>query len=189
MSRLAKKPVPLPAQIQVSFTSETFTVTGPLGAQTRALPRSVSLTKEEGGIRVSGTDEAPETKMLLGTTVAHLKNMIAGSQTPFSKKLIIEGIGFKAEVKPARPDDPGRSSGGTEVVMALGFSHPVKLAIPAGLKVTAEKGALTISGSEREAVGQFAARVRAQKKPEPYKGKGIRYETEVIRRKQGKKTV
>ena len=177
MSRLAKKPVPLPAQVQVSQTESSFTVTGPLGAQTRELPRAVSLTKEEGGIRVFGKDESPETKMLLGTTVAHLKNMIAGSVTPFSKKLIIEGIGFKAQVKV------------TEVVMALGFSHLVKLAIPAGLKITTEKGALTISGSDREAVGQFAARIRSKKKPEPYKGKGIRYDTEVIRRKQGKKTV
>ncbi len=177
MSRLAKKPIPVPEKVTVTYADGSMTVTGPLGAQTRALPRSISLTKEDGGIRVAPKNDNPETAMLLGTTAAHLKNMIAGSQTPFVKKLIIEGIGFKAEVK------------NNEVTLALGFSHPVKVAIPANLKVIAEKGALTISGSEREAVGQFAARVRAQKKPEPYKGKGIRYDGEVIRRKQGKKTV
>ena len=102
--------------------------------------------------------------------------MIAGVNTPFVKKLIIEGIGYKSEVK------------GTNLVMALGFSHPVILAIPEGLKVTAEKNVITISGSDKEVVGAFAAKVRSQKKPEPYKGKGIRGEFEVIKRKQGKKS-
>ncbi len=189
MSRLAKKPLTLPPNVEVSFSRETMTVTGPLGAQTRVLPRGITLAKEEGGLRVSAGNDEPQTKMSLGTTVAHLKNMIAGSVTPFSKKLIIEGIGFKAEIKPARPDDSGRSGGGTEITLSLGFSHTIKVQIPAGLKVVSEKGALVISGSEREAVGGFAARIRALKKPEPYKGKGIRYDNEVIRRKQGKKTV
>jgi len=114
---------------------------------------------------------------MLGTYAAHLKNMIRGVVAPFEKKLIIEGIGFKAEVK------------GGELVLALGFTHPVKIKIPDGLKVSSEKGAISVSGSDKEAVGQFAAAVRALKKPEPYKGKGIRYDGEVIRRKQGKKTV
>jgi len=102
--------------------------------------------------------------------------MIKGSTEMFVKKLIIEGIGFKAEVK------------GSSLQLALGFSHPVTVAIPKELKVVSEKGLLSISGGNIETVGAFAARVRALKKPEPYKGKGIRYETEVIRRKQGKKT-
>ena len=116
------------------------------------------------------------TRELLGTTVAHVRNMIQGSREAFVKKLIVEGIGFKADVK------------GAEMVLSLGFSHQIKAAIPQGLKVTSEKGIVTISGSDIEAVGAFAARIRAFKKPEPYKGKGIRYENEVIRRKQGKKT-
>ena len=146
----------------------------------------IALAACEAGVRVTvGTDgevtvtpknNALTTKMLVGTTVAHIRNMIQGSREPFVKKLIVEGIGFKAEVK------------GVEIVLSLGFSHQIKVAIPQGLKVTSEKGILSINGSDIEAVGAFAARIRALKKPEPYKGKGIRYETEVIRRKQGKKT-
>jgi large subunit ribosomal protein L6 len=102
--------------------------------------------------------------------------MIAGVNTPFVKKLILEGIGYKSEVK------------GTNLVLALGFSHPVNVAIPEGLKVTAEKNLITITGINKELVGEFTASVRALKKPEPYKGKGMRYEGEVIKRKQGKKT-
>jgi large subunit ribosomal protein L6 len=96
--------------------------------------------------------------------------------TPYSKKLILEGVGFKSEVK------------GSELHLALGFSHPVVIKIPEGLTVTAEKNNITITGINKELVGEFAASVRAKKKPEPYKGKGFRYDTEVIRRKAGKKT-
>jgi large subunit ribosomal protein L6 len=103
--------------------------------------------------------------------------MIAGVQTPYQKKLILEGVGFKSEVK------------GKEIHFALGFSHPVIVKIPEGLTVTAEKNIITVSGIDKEMVGSFTASVRALKKPEPYKGKGMRYEDEVIRRKQGKKTV
>ena len=103
--------------------------------------------------------------------------MIAGVQTPYQKKLILEGVGFKSEVK------------GKDMHFALGFSHPVVVAIPEGITATAEKNNITISGIDKELVGNFTASIRALKKPEPYKGKGMRYDTEVIRRKQGKKTV
>jgi large subunit ribosomal protein L6 len=103
--------------------------------------------------------------------------MIAGVQTPYSKKLILEGVGFKSEVK------------GKEFNFALGFSHLVIVKIPEGITATAEKNIITISGIDKELVGSFTAAIRALKKPEPYKGKGMRYEGEVIRRKQGKKTV
>lgn len=102
--------------------------------------------------------------------------MIQGVVTPFEKKLLVEGVGFKWEVK------------GTNLQLALGFSHPVIIAIPQGVTVTAEKSTLTISGIDKEAVGLFANKVRSFKKPEPYKGKGIRYSDEVVRRKQGKKS-
>ena len=102
--------------------------------------------------------------------------MIKGVETPYQKKLILEGVGFKSEVK------------GKEIVFALGFSHPVIVKIPEGLTVTAEKNNITVTGIDKELVGSFTAMVRALKKPEPYKGKGMRYEGEVIRRKQGKKT-
>ncbi|MCI0566094.1 50S ribosomal protein L6, partial [bacterium] len=103
-------------------------------------------------------------------------NMIHGVHTPYEKKLIIEGIGFKAEVS------------GKNIILSIGFSHKVTVPIPDGITATVEKNVITISGIDKELVGLFAARVRAKKKPEPYKGKGIRYEKEIIRRKQGKKT-
>src|SRR6185503_14360926 len=115
-------------------------------------------------------------KSLWGTYASHIKNMIAGVETPYQKKLILEGVGFKSEVK------------GKEFHFALGFSHPVIVKLPEGITATAEKNNITITGIDKELVGSFAAGVRALKKPEPYKGKGMRYEGEVIRRKQGKKT-
>jgi large subunit ribosomal protein L6 len=102
--------------------------------------------------------------------------MLAGVVTPYEKKLILEGVGYKSEVK------------GTDLALALGFSHPVKVAIPEGLTMTAEKNNLTITGIDKELVGSFAAKIRSLKKPEPYKGKGFRYADEVIKRKQGKKS-
>ena len=107
--------------------------------------------------------------------MSHISNMITGVVTPFSKKLLVEGVGFKWEVK------------GQDLHLSLGFSHPVVKVIPEGLTVLAEKGALTITGIDKEAVGLFANKIRSLKKPEPYKGKGIRYSDEVVRRKQGKK--
>lgn len=177
MSRLAKKPIQIPEKVEVTLGGNAVTVKGPLGALTRSVPPAIGLVQEGKEIRVSAKDDSLEAKQLLGTVVAHLKNMIKGSAEPFVKKLIIEGIGFKADVR------------GQEIVLSLGFSHPIKVAIPPNLKVVNEKGVLTISGPDIETVGSFAAEIRALKKPEPYKGKGIRYDGEVIRRKQGKKTV
>lgn len=176
MSRLAKKPIPIPDDVEVTAGGGTITVTGPHGTLSRAFHPSVELVLEEKAIRVSPQSGA-DAGAHLGTSVAHIRNLLHGAREPFIKKLIVEGIGFKAEVK------------GQDIALSLGFSHPVKVKIPPNLKVTSEKGVLTISGVDIEAVGQFAARLRALKKPEPYKGKGIRYEGEVIRRKQGKKTV
>jgi large subunit ribosomal protein L6 len=116
-------------------------------------------------------------KSLWGTYASHIKNMIKGVETPYQKKLILEGVGFKSEVK------------GKTFNFALGFSHPIIVSIPEGIVATAEKNNITISGVDKELVGSFTAAIRALKKPEPYKGKGMRYENEVIRRKQGKKTV
>lgn len=177
MSRLAKKPIPIPEKVTVTVAGNDVSVTGPFATLSRRFPHSVGIAVEEGGVRVAPQDEALQTKMLVGTVVSHISNMLSGSREPFAKKLIVEGIGFKAEVK------------GQEVVLSLGFSHPVKVKIPRNVKVTAEKNVLTVSGADIEATAQFAAQLRALKKPEPYKGKGIRYEGEVIRRKQGKKTV
>jgi large subunit ribosomal protein L6 len=173
MSRVAKKPIIIPEKTEVKVNGLTVSVKGPLGEISRDFKAGVEIKVENGTVVV--TLKRSEDYMLWGTYASHIKNMIEGVNTGFAKKLIIEGIGFKSDVK------------GAELVMSLGFSHPVSVIIPAGLKVAADKNIVSINGIDSEAVGKFAAKVRSLKKPEPYKGKGIRYEKEVIRRKQGKK--
>jgi large subunit ribosomal protein L6 len=175
MSRLAKRPIAIPAKTEITVSGGTVAVKGPKGTLSKPIHRAVSIEVKEDGVQVSPKGTSIEARALIGTYAAHVRNMITGVNTGFSKKLLIEGVGFKWDVQ------------GKTLNLALGFSHPVKVAIPENLTVVADKGALTISGFDREAVGQFAANIRALKKPEPYKGKGIRYEGEVIRRKQGKK--
>ena len=138
---------------------------------------SYPVSVKEGKIIIEDKKPTKNQKKLIKTTASHIRNMFEGVNKAFEKKLIVEGIGFKSDVK------------GKELHMALGFSHPVVLNIPEGLKVIAEKNIITVTGIDKENVGQFVAKVRSMKKPEPYKGKGIRYSDEVIRRKQGKKSV
>ena len=176
MSRIGKKPIIIPVGTEVKVSGTTLTVKGPAGTISREFKPAILFTVAPGELQVTLQKKDRESSALWGTYASHASNMIAGVATPFQKKLVIEGIGFKAEVK------------GEELVLNLGFSHQIKVKIPKGLKVVGEKGALNISGVDTELVGQFAAKVRALKKPEPYKGKGIRYDDEVIRRKQGKKT-
>lgn len=176
MSRIGKKPIVIPAGTEVSISGYTLTVKGSQGTITREFKPVVAFSVSDGTLLVSPQKKDRASAALWGTYAAHAANMIAGVTKQFQKKLIIEGIGFKAEVK------------GEELILNLGFSHQVKVKIPKGLKVVAEKGTITISGIDTELVGHFAAKVRDLKKPEPYKGKGIRYDNEVIRRKQGKKT-
>lgn len=177
MSRLAKKSIKIADKTDVVIASDKVTVKGPLGELSLEVSPNILIEKDAEGIKLTPKTDDLETMSLWGTYASHIMNMIEGVTKGFSKKLIVEGIGFKADVK------------GNEIVMSLGFSHPVKVAIPEGVKVTMEKNNLIITGSDKNAVGQLAAYVRSQKKPEPYKGKGIRYEDEVIRRKQGKKSV
>lgn len=176
MSRLAKKPILIPEKTTVTLEGNAVKVKGPLGELSRAFPSVVDVSIKGGEIAVALKDAGREHKALSGTAVAHIKNMIAGVNKPYEKKLLIEGVGFKADAQ------------GAKLNLALGFSHPVVLEVPQGLKVVTEKGVITISGVSKDVVGQFAAKVRSLKEPEPYKGKGIRYADEVIRRKQGKKT-
>lgn len=177
MSRLAKKPIQIPEKTDVSYAGGVLTVKGPLGTLTKTFRPEIEVKIENKEVTLTPVRNSLDILALWGTYAAHLKNMLAGVNTLYTKKLIVEGIGFKSDVK------------GKELVLALGFSHPVIMPIPEGLKVTAEKNIITISGIDCELVGQFAAKVRSMKKPEPYKGKGVRYEGEVIRRKQGKKSV
>jgi len=176
MSRIGKQQLTIPAGTDVTLTAGVITVKGPKGTLSREVKDTIDITINGSEITFAPKGTDPLAKALWGTYASYVKNMIAGVNTPFSKKLILEGVGFKMDVK------------GTNLEMALGFSHPVIVAIPEGLTVTTEKGAATISGIDKEQVGQFSASVRALKKPEPYKGKGFHYSDEVVRRKQGKKT-
>jgi large subunit ribosomal protein L6 len=175
MSRLAKRPIALPPKTEVSVSGTTLMVKGPKGTLEKPLHRLINIEVGQEGVQVSPRGVSLESRAALGTYASHVRNMLMGVTQGFQKRLLIEGVGYKWEVA------------GKNLKLALGFSHPVVVAIPEGLAVTVEKGALVISGFDKELVGQFAANIRALKKPEPYKGKGIRYEGEVIRRKQGKK--
>ncbi|MDO8548434.1 MAG: 50S ribosomal protein L6 [bacterium] len=180
MSRLAKQPIAIPAKTEITVLGlpgqgGLVSVKGPKGTLTRAGNRLIMVEVGKEGVQVSTKSETIEARAALGTYASHVRNMFEGVTKGFTKKLLVEGVGFKWDVQ------------GKILNLSLGFSHPVKMPIPEGLTVTVDKGTLTISGFDKELVGQFAANVRAQKKPEPYKGKGIRYEGEVVRRKQGKK--
>ncbi len=177
MSRISKKPIAIPEKTTVLFSAGVLTVKGPLGELKKEFRPEIEVKVENNEVILTPVRQSIDILALWGTYGSHLKNMLAGVNTLYQKKLIIEGIGFKSDVK------------GKELHLALGFSHLVKVAIPDNLKVTAEKNIITVSGMDCEAVGQFTAKVRSFKKPEPYKGKGIRYDDEVIRRKQGKKSV
>ena len=176
MSRIGKQTVIIPAGTEAKLTGTIFSVKGPKGSLTRDFPGAVTLHITGNEITFTPNKEGDRTiNALWGTYASHVKNMVIGVNEGYSKKLILEGVGFKSEVA------------GQSLNLALGFSHPVKIVIPVSLTVTAEKNNITISGIDKELVGSFTASVRANKKPEPYKGKGFRYSDEVIRRKQGKK--
>lgn len=176
MSRIGKQQLSIPAGVTVTFDAHAVRVKGPKGEIVRPLRDEIVFTQENNLLTSEPRRNDKFSRSLWGTYMSHIKNMIKGVVTPFERKLLVEGVGFKWEVK------------GNTLNMSLGFSHPVLVEIPAGLTVVAEKGSLTITGIDKELVGLFSSKIRSLKKPEPYKGKGIRYSDEVIRRKQGKKS-
>lgn len=177
MSRLGKIPVIIPAGVTVTLEDGVLTVKGPKATLTRAVRLAdVQITIAENEITIApGTTDLA--KALWGTYAAHVRNMIKGATEGFTRILDIEGVGYRAEVK------------GNDLVLSVGYSHPVPLTIPDCISAVVEKSAITLTGADKEALGQFAANVRKVRKPEPYKGKGIRYRDEFIIRKQGKKAV
>lgn len=178
MSRIGKKPIIIPEKTEVTLSGDVLTVKGPLGEISKKVRiDAIDVKIEDGAVTLTPKKDTLENKALWGTFGSHIKNMVEGVNKGYEIKLIVEGVGFKADVQ------------GTTLVMSLGFSHQVKIEIPKGIACKVEKGEITISGIDKEVVGQFAAVVRSNKKPEPYKGKGIRYSDEVIRRKEGKKSV
>lgn len=167
----------IPAGVDVSVASGVLSVKGPKGTLTRKTVPDVVITIQDGEVTLTPKAGSDTAKALWGTYAAHLGNMIKGVTEGFTKKLEIEGVGYRAEAQ------------GQKMKLNMGYSHPVELVVPEGLAVTVEKGLITITGHDIEKVGQFAADVRAVREPEPYKGKGIRYQGEYIIRKQGKKGV
>lgn len=176
MSRIGKKPVTIPSGVEVKATENTVAVTGPKGNLSRDIHPAVKIDVAESEVVVSPVEETRLANALWGTFASHVANMIQGVTEGYTKKLIIEGVGYRAETQ------------GNNLVMQLGYSHPVEMEIPEGVEVSVEKNIVSVSGIDKEKVGQFAAEIRSKREPEPYKGKGIRYEDETIRRKEGKKS-
>lgn len=177
MSRLARKPIAIPSKVTVSTDGGVLSVKGPVATLERPIHPAVSLSVTPEGVTVAPADDTKLARALTGTFAAHARAMISGVETPFKRVLVMKGVGFKVELK------------GRDLVFNVGFSHPVTLTIPEGLEAKVEKLTITVEGADKQKVGQFAAEIRAIKPPEPYLGKGIAYDNEVIRRKQGKKAV
>lgn len=176
MSRIGKKIIAVPEKTEVRFADGVFTVKGPHGELSREFKRDVEISIGDEGVTLKPLRSSIETNALWGTYASHITNMIKGVNEPYVKKLIIEGVGYKWDAQ------------GDVINLSLGFSHPVKMKVPQGITVKTEKNVMTMTGIDKEKIGQFAAEIRGLKEPEPYKGKGIMHEGEVVRRKQGKKT-
>lgn len=177
MSRIGKRNISIPSGTEVRVSGDELVVKGKGGELKKPLHPGITISVSGSDVTVTPNGHSRLSRALWGTYAAHVKNMIAGVNTPFSKKLQIEGIGYRAEMM------------GKQLKLLIGLSHPVLVDIPQNVTVAVEKNIVTVSGSDKDVVGQFAATVRSLKKPEPYKGKGIRYEGEVVREKQGKKSV
>ncbi len=176
MSRIGKKPIVLPAGVQVDIQGSTVKVKGPKGELARGFAAPIHIALDDGRVNVSRPSDEPTMRALHGTTRAVLQNMVTGVSTGFSKALQIEGVGYRAEMK------------GKQLVMALGYSHPVPVDPPPGISFAVDEKTktITVNGIDKEIVGQVAADIRAWRPPEPYKGKGLRYVGERVRRKAGK---
>lgn len=177
MSRIGKRPIHIPSGTTVSVDDGRVTVEGPKGSLSRSLHPQIQIGVTDDEVVVSRKSESIETKALWGTFASHIENMVQGVNEPYVKKLVVDGVGYRAETQ------------GDDLVINVGFSHPIEMQIPEGITVEVEKNTITVSGIDKDLVGQFAANIRAMREPEPYKGKGIRYEDEEILRKQGKKSV
>ncbi len=175
MSRLGKIPVVIPAGVEASFADGILTVKGGKGTLSYPMRADVAFAIEENTITLTPTNQDKLARSLWGTYAAVVRNMITGVSQGFTRVMQIEGVGYRAEAS------------GQKLTLNLGFSHPVVMEVPAGITAVVEKNLITLTGIDKEALGQFAANIRKVRKPEPYKGKGIRYQGEFIIRKQGKK--
>jgi large subunit ribosomal protein L6 len=175
MSRIGKQPIGIPSGVTVNVANGEIQVKGPKGNLAGAVPAGISAKVDGDQLILERPDDNKESRAMHGLARALANNMVVGVSDGFSKRLEIEGVGYRAEVK------------GKNLNLLLGFSHPVAMPIPEGLTVKVEANTkLTIEGASKQSVGQFAANVRSLRPPEPYKGKGVRYDDEHIRRKVGK---
>ncbi len=175
MSKLAKKPVSIKEGVNITFENDTIKVTGPNGNLSFGIPTGVDVKVADGRVSVSLKDKNQEgLKPVLGLTRALISNMVTGVVTGFEKKLELSGVGYRAQ------------TAGRDLTISVGFSHPVKITAPDGLTFAVDENIITVTGANKDMVGNMAARIRSIRPPEPYKGKGIKYKDERIRRKVGK---
>ena len=176
MSRIGKHPVSIPNGVKVALSGQEMTVSGKLGELSRKLPEEVEIKHEEGAVTVSPRGSDKRSRAMWGMSRTLVSNMVTGVSTGFTRNLMIAGVGYRAAMD------------GKILNLQLGYSHDIKYAIPGDIEVKcATPTQISISGADRQRVGQIAAEIRAFRKPEPYKGKGIRYDDERIIRKEGKK--
>jgi len=177
MSRLARKPIILPEGVAVALEDGKVSIKGPKGELQVSIPRQIEVKISPEGIALTATGNTKQNRADLGTTWSLLRNAAVGTASGYQKVLEIEGVGYRAALD------------GQDLMLSLGYVNPVRFKVMPGASVAVDKNTITVSGINKEVVGQVAAEIRKLKKPEPYKGKGIRYQGEVIRRKAGKKAV
>ena len=175
MSRIGKMPIAIPAGVTVEIAENNkVTVKGPKGTLERVLPKEMEIKVEGAEVVVSRPNDLKKMKSLHGLTRTLVNNMVVGVTNGYEKKLEVNGVGYKAQ------------KAGKKLTLSLGYSHPVEMTDPEGIETVVEGNIITVKGIDKEKVGQFAAEIRDKRRPEPYKGKGIKYSDEVIRRKVGK---
>jgi large subunit ribosomal protein L6 len=175
MSRIGKQPVSIPGGVTAEVSGQTVTIKGSKGECSYTAPKCIAVAVEDNSVVVSRTDESKFGKAMFGTVRSLVSNMVVGVSEGYKKELIIEGVGYKAQMK------------GQAIVLSLGFSHEINYSIPDGITVGVNDGTkVSIEGIDKQLVGQVAARIRDYSPAEPYKGKGVRYVGEQIRRKEGK---
>lgn len=176
MSRVAKAPVAIPAGVEVTLNGQDIKVKGPVGELSRTIHNEVVISQEDGNLVTNVAAESRTAWAQAGTARALINNMIIGVSKGYERKLILNGVGYRAKAS------------GQVLNLSLGFSHPIDHTIPKGITVeTPSQTEVVLKGADKQVIGQVAANIRSYRKPEPYKGKGIRYDNEVVRRKEAKK--
>jgi large subunit ribosomal protein L6 len=176
MSRIGKQPIPVPSGVTVSIEPERVTVNGPRGELTERVPRDIGVEQVDGELRVTRPTNRGEHRALHGLTRSLIANMVEGVTEGFEKRLEIQGVGYRAQLR------------GRDLELALGYSHPISIKAPDGIEFEVPQPTrIVVKGASKQQVGEAAAIIRKQRKPEPYKGKGIRYEGEYVARKVGKR--